>query len=139
MHLARFEGQSRSIEDVLRDEFARNHPLLDDGAVHARWTKRSWQVTRIGEIWKRTGKIFAVPYDGTNAYPSFQFDRDGTPIPLMSKVLEMLPADMTPWQCAFWMTSPKADLGGDTPADCVQKDDDRVLSVAAKEGVSVWH
>lgn len=132
MYLARFDEQNCAINDIRKDKFAREFPLLDNGAVHAQWKKGSWQITRIGDIWKRTGKIFSVPHEGTDAFPSFQFAEDGTPLPLMEKVLKALPAEMTPWQRAFWMASPKKELGGGSPADCIQSGDDRVVDVAGK-------
>ncbi|WP_170759061.1 antitoxin Xre/MbcA/ParS toxin-binding domain-containing protein [Ruegeria lacuscaerulensis] len=134
MYLAKFEGHCSAVNDIRMDEFARNYPLLDDSAVHARWKSGSWQITRIGDIWKRTGKIFAVPYDGAETYPSFQFDEDGTPLPLMEPILEALPEEVTPWQCAFWMTTPHAELGGETPANCLQTGDGRVVDVASYAG-----
>ncbi|MEM9127092.1 MAG: hypothetical protein AAGB28_14995 [Pseudomonadota bacterium] len=134
MYLAKVEGHYSPVNDIRVDEFARSYPLLDDCAVHARWKKGAWHMTRIGDIWKRTGKIFSVPYQGTNVYPSFQFDENGAPMPLMSKVLHALPAEMTPWQCAFWMTSPKADLDDQCPADCIQAGDDRVVELAGRAG-----
>ncbi|KIC46415.1 hypothetical protein RA28_01020 [Ruegeria sp. ANG-S4] len=131
MYLAKFEKQFCAVNDILKDEFAQKFPLLDTSAVHAQWKKGSWQITRIGDIWKRTGKIFSVPYEGAEAYPSFQFDQDGTPFPLMEDVLFALPKDMTPWQRALWMTSPNAGLGGENPASCIQAGDDRVVEVAS--------
>ncbi|WP_170464449.1 hypothetical protein [Ruegeria arenilitoris] len=137
MYVTKFEKQFCAVKDIRKDEFARKFPLLDDRSVHAQWKKGSWQITRIGEIWKRTGKVFSVPYEGIDAYPSFQFAEDGTPLPLMETVLKALPADMTPWQLAYWMTSPKAELGGDTPAKSIQTGDNRVVDAAGKLGVDL--
>ncbi|WP_058274758.1 hypothetical protein [Ruegeria atlantica] len=135
MYVAKFEEQICAVNNIRIDTFAREFPLLDSRSVHARWRKGSWQITRIGEIWKRTGKVFSVPYEGIDAYPSFQFAEDGTPLPLMETVLNALPSDMTPWQRAFWMTSPKAELGGSNPANSIQTGDSRVVGVASKFGI----
>ncbi|WP_170337369.1 hypothetical protein [Ruegeria arenilitoris] len=134
MYFSKFEEQFCAVNDTRKDEFAQNFPLLDNKSVHARWKKGSWQITRIGEIWRRSGKVFSVPYEGIDAYPSFQFAEDGTPLPLMETVLKALPADMSPWQRAFWMISPKAELGGENPASSIQTGDNRVVDVASKFG-----
>ncbi|WP_171126140.1 MULTISPECIES: hypothetical protein [unclassified Ruegeria] len=118
--------------DLQRNEFAQKYPLLDDASVHAQWKNGSWQITRIGDIWKRTGKIMSVPHDGTDAFPSFQFAEDGTPLPLMEKVLKALPCEMTPWQRAYWMTSPRKELGGQFPAQCIRAGDERVVDAAGR-------
>nr|WP_321254253.1 hypothetical protein [uncultured Ruegeria sp.] len=130
MYLAKFEERFCIVSDIRKDEFSRKFPLLDMGAVHAQWKTGSRLITRIGDIWKRSGKVFSVPYEGIDAYPSFQFAEDGTPFPLMEDVLKALPVEMTPWQCALWMTSPKSELGGEVPVSCIQSGDDRVVDVA---------
>lgn len=134
MYLSKIDERNDAISEDRKIEFARKYPLLDDASVHAQWNKGCWQITRIGDIWKRTGKILSVRFEGTDAYPSFQFSEDGTPLPLMEKVLKALPCEMTPWQCAFWMTSPKKELGGEHPANCIQTGDDRVIDVADRVG-----
>lgn len=132
MYLSKVDGRSDAVRNTQKDDFARDYPLLDDGAVHAQWQGGAWHLTRIGDIWKRTGKILSLPYQGTDAYPSFQFAEDGTPLPLMEKVLQALPRGMTPWQRAFWMTSPKKELGGAAPAQCIKAGDDRVIKIAGQ-------
>ncbi len=87
-------------------------------------------MSRIGEIWKRTGKIFSVPYEGADTYPAFQFGADGTPLPMVAQVLQLLPASQSPWQHAFWMASPNSYLDGNSPADWIQAGDARVLEAA---------
>ncbi|WP_170418151.1 hypothetical protein [Ruegeria atlantica] len=139
MYLARIDTNNCAVNDLRKDEFARNYTLLDDSAVYARWKKGSWQITRIGDIWKRSGKVFSVPYEGTDSYPSFQFAEDGTPHPLMEKVLKALPDDMTPWQRALWMATPKAELAGRSPANCIQTGDDRVVDIAAQTRAHFFH
>ena len=139
MHLAKLNKTSCVANDICKDEFAQNHTLLDDGAVHARWKNGSWQITRIGEIWKRTGKVLSVRFNGTDAYPSFQFAEDGTPLPLMEKVLKALPATMSPWQRAYWMALPNAKLEGKRPAKSIKAGDDRVVDVASQAGTKTVH
>ncbi len=137
MYLARFEADSRAVEDIRVDKYAQTHPLLSGTAVHAQWKAGSWQVTRIGDIWRRTGKIFSVSYEGAQSYPAFQFDTDGTPLPLVREVLQALPKALSPWQKAFWMTRSNDCLGGDTPADCIRAGDKRVVDAARKAGVAL--
>ena len=134
MYLHNFEGHCCAVNDIRMDDFAREYPLLDDVGVHAQWQKGSWQITRIADIWTRTGKVLSLPYKGANAYPSFQFAQDGTPLPLMEKVLKALPREMTPWQCAFWLTSPKLEIGGESPANRIQIGDDCIVGIASDAG-----
>lgn len=130
MYLSKVDGQFDAVNDIRKTEFAQRYPLLDDTEVHAQWKTGSWMITRIGDIWTRTGKVLSIPFEGASAYPSFQFAEDGTPLPLIEDVLKALPQDMTPWQCAFWMTSPKKELGGDCPANCIKAGDARVVEAA---------
>ncbi|WP_170607531.1 hypothetical protein [Ruegeria arenilitoris] len=132
MYFSTFDGHRSSVNDIQKDEFARKFPLLEDADVYARWKASSWQITRIGDIWKRSGRIFSLNYAGSNVYPSFQFAEDGTPLPLMKKILDALPQDMTPWERAFWMASPKNELEGECPVKCVRRNDDRVIQAASK-------
>ncbi|SLN75676.1 hypothetical protein [Ruegeria meonggei] len=134
MYMSKFDDRNDVASDSRKTEFARKYPLLDDASVHAQWKNGSWQITRIGDIWSRTGKVLSVRFEGADAYPSFQFSEDGTPLPLMEKVLSALPCEMSPWQCAFWVTSPKKELDGESPVSCIQTGDARVIDLAGRAG-----
>ena len=81
--------------------------------------------------WKQQGKIFSVPWQGSELYPAFQF-RDGQPKPVVAKILAALPKRFSPWQTAFWFTSGNGWLDGATPADCLDIED-AVVAAAQHE------
>lgn len=79
--------------------------------------------------WKGQRRVFAVPYQGQDRYPTFQFDADGKPLGVIKQVLDTLPTSRTPWQVAFWFVSSNSWLGGPAPRD--QLDEPAALIEAA--------
>ncbi|MEP9404341.1 hypothetical protein [Sphingomonas sp. VNH70] len=79
--------------------------------------------------WKSQRRVFAVPYQGQDWFPAFQFDDDGKPLAVIREVLAKLPAGRTPWQIAFWFVSSNSWLGGPAPRDML--DDVAALIEAA--------
>ena len=75
--------------------------------------------------WKREGRIFAIQDDGKDLFPAFQF-ADGQPLPIIKKILEALPEDMSPWQTAFWFESGNGWLGGEVPQECLKNESDLI-------------
>jgi len=82
--------------------------------------------------WKREKRIFAIPYGPTDLFPAFQF-ADGAPRPVMRHILDAMPAEMTPWQIAFWFASGNGWLDGKLPQECLDASDD-VLDAARRLG-----
>lgn len=119
----------------LRDRFVtETHPLTSVEVAKlagSRGTNPYATATR----WKNAGQIFSVRHRGGEYYPAFQF-RDGRPHPAMRKVLLSLPAQMTPWQRAFWFVSTNGWLDGDTPAKRLD-DQDSVVAAALREAHEV--
>ena len=136
----------------LRREFVEDFPVMDSATVHRRaglegintaQTVNAWR--RRGRIntaqtvnaWRRRGRIqLGLPgrVQGKYAYPEFQFDADGRPLKLMKAVLDALPADLTPWQRAFWLVSPKEELDGIAPEKAIRDGNDQVVDVAGSAG-----
>jgi hypothetical protein len=81
--------------------------------------------------WKRQEAIFGVRRLGRDRYPAFQF-QDGRPRKAIGKVLKALPRDMSPWQIAFWFSSPNGWLGGAKPMDRLV-DEDAIVAAAGHE------
>jgi hypothetical protein len=82
--------------------------------------------------WKSQRRVFAVPYQGQDWFPAFQFDADGKPLPVIRDVLAALPASRTPWQVAFWFVSSNSWLGGPAPREMLA-DEAAVLEAAGHE------
>ena len=80
--------------------------------------------------WKKDRRVFAVPYQGQDRFPSFQFDADGKPRPVVRDVLAVLPETRSPWQVAFWFVSSNSWLGGPAPHE--RLDDPAALLEAAR-------
>lgn len=71
--------------------------------------------------WKRENRIFAIRRNGIDYFPRFQF-ADGAPLPVLKKVLNALPDDMTPWQIAFWFASGNGWLDGIAPQEALKNE-----------------
>ena len=78
--------------------------------------------------WRREKRVFAVRNGRAQLFPCFQF-ADGHPLPVIKQLLKRLPADMTPWQVAFWFRSGNGWLDGRSPEEALG-DEDGVLNAA---------
>ena len=85
--------------------------------------------------WKGQEAIFGVRRLGRDRYPAFQF-QDGRPRKVIGKVLKALPRGMSPWQVAFWFSSPNGWLNGARPMDRLV-DEDAIVAAAVHEGDDV--
>ena len=81
--------------------------------------------------WKRHRRIFGVPVGNQDHYPAFQF-AEGRPRPEIAGILAVLPADMSPWQIAFWFASSNRWIEDDNAPQEALHDVDRVLAAAAQ-------
>jgi hypothetical protein len=78
--------------------------------------------------------LLAIPSaSGELAFPAFQFDADGEPLPGLPLVLHALdPAGDHPLRAAVWLTTPSTRLGGRAPAAALRDGRvDEVLAAAA--------
>ena len=80
--------------------------------------------------WKRHRRIFGVPVGNQDRYPAFQF-AEGRPRPEIARILTMLPADMSPWQIAFWFASSNGWIEDDRAPQDALHEMDLVLAAAA--------
>jgi hypothetical protein len=76
-----------------------------------------------------TGLLRLTMRSGRVGYPLFQFAGGHQIAGLADIVRALRPATATEWTIASWLTSPNADLGGDTPIEALQ-DQRRGESVA---------
>lgn len=118
----------------MRAEFLKDFPVLDSAGVHKMAGLKGTNTSQTVNAWRQKGRILGLPVQGKNAYPVFQFDADGQPYALMESVLAALPKSFTAWQRAFWLVSPKELLDGETPADAIERGDDRVVATARRAG-----
>jgi hypothetical protein len=118
-----------SDEEIARRQAARNtaarEKLLSEfGALSGAKTAAQW---------KREGLIFTVPYQGRNIYPTFQFDAQGCPRPVVAEVLATLGQQGRGWQLALWFTSANGWLGGRRPVDILDTDPAAISEAARHE------
>jgi len=88
-------------------------------------------------------RLLALPtHEGDVVYPAFQFRADGSPYPVIRRVIEILgPVVESPYMIASWLKSRKADLGGRTPIDWLEmgKDPRRVVTEARLSASHLAH
>jgi len=71
--------------------------------------------------------------------PLFQFERQGMTIkPTLEPVLAALNPVFTPWALAQWCAQPNRWLDGQSPADTLDADAERVLRAACDERLTQW-
>lgn len=102
----------------LRAAYLEETPLLSAQDVRAQSGLKSANKSEPASRWKREKKAFAVRHRGVDLYPAFQFE-DGAPKPVMRKILEAMPDDMSQWQIAFWFESGNGWLDGAEPQSCL--------------------
>lgn len=134
---ARQTRQRMSADDAAR---GRREQLLSRGwpTAHAvAETLHGDVTTEQVATWRETGVLLGAwsSADSTFVYPDCQFDRDGQPRSVMPLLLALLPARGDPggWRRVFWLYGPREALGGQTPADWLSQDPDRVLALAQSE------
>ena len=121
------------VKDLLKDEECADIDLeieRDNAELRATYL-RTTELYTAEDIqgpsakWKREGRVFAIQDDGKDLFPAFQF-ADGQPLPIIKKILEALPEDMSPWQTAFWFESGNGWLDGEVPQECLKNESDLI-------------
>lgn len=85
---------------------------------------------------RQGGQILGVRHARKRLHPACQFQEVNgrlEPLPVMKRLLELLPKDDTGWDQAFWLFQPTGRLGGERPADVLATRPDDVLSAAEKD------
>lgn len=57
--------------------------------------------------WEAEGKIFGVDHNGVRHYATYQFMRDGSPLPIIKQILLRL-ENADPWAIAAWFEYPNS-------------------------------
>lgn len=83
--------------------------------------------------WKTDGRIFAVPHQGANYFPGFQFSPEGQPLPVIASVLSILSGTAAAWEVALWFTGRNGWLDGRRPVDLLVSDPASVIAAAERE------
>jgi hypothetical protein len=87
--------------------------------------------------WKEEGRIFAVSYQGTTGFPSFQFDASGRPRPVIAEIIDVLGRRSSEWELALWFIAETGWLGGRRPVDLLDRQPEAVLEAARQEAAEL--
>ncbi len=117
---ARVEAELDLDNARLRAAYLAETPLLTAAEVRQQSGLTPRNKSEPASRWKREGKLFALRKGSVDLYPAFQFE-DGTPKPVMGKILAALPGEMTPWQTALWFASGNGWLDGEEPQNCLAR------------------
>jgi hypothetical protein len=85
---------------------------------------------------RQSGQILGVRHARKRLHPACQFHEVNgrlEPLPVMKRLLELLPKDDTGWDQAFWLFQPTGRLDGQRPADVLATRPDDVLTAAEKD------
>ena len=114
-----------------RADFTRDYGMLDADQVHELYGSKARNRSALAARWRSDKKIFAVQRGGRFLYPAFQFDAQGLPRKVISKVLAALGDAVGGWQTALWFVTPNGWLDGEKPVDLLDRKPDAVLDAAA--------
>ena len=85
--------------------------------------------------WEAEKQLFAVWVDQAKYFPAFQFQNQN-PMPIVGKILNILPNDMTGWHIAYWFSSENGWLKWDFPQHCLNQEE-RILNAAKQESLEL--
>ena len=111
-----------------RSQYINKTPMLTASDIHVMSGMRSKNTSEPASRWKAEGKTLGVRVRGRDLYPAFQFE-DGSPRPIMKRILDALPEHLTAWQTVAWFASANGWLDGAAPQECFE-DGDSVVAAA---------
>jgi hypothetical protein len=87
----------------------------------------------IASRWKSERRAFSVRYQKSELYPGFQFDPDGEPRPVISRILEAV-GGRDGWELALWFTAANGWLDEKRPVDLLEdaKRQDEIVQAARR-------
>ena len=103
-----------------RSRYLNEMPMLTAADIHAMSGMRSKNRSEPASRWKAEGKTLGIRVQGRDFYPDFQFE-DGSPRPIMKRILDAMPDHMTAWQKVAWFASGNGWLDGAAPQDCLEE------------------
>ena len=116
---------------ALREQFVKSNACLDSKTLAKNAGYSGGNLAQPAWRWKSKGQIFSVEYFGKELFPAFQF-RDGKPLPIIKKLLDVIGNEMSSWQIAFWFVAENGWLDGQRPVDLMVRAEDKVLEAAKR-------
>ena len=81
--------------------------------------------------YKAAGRLFSVNEGRRELYPQFEFDDNAAPLPVITEVLKLVPADARGWPLLSWFNAGNVLLDGRKPLELVRQDPEAVKRAAA--------
>lgn len=116
-----------------RQELFKEFGALTSAEIGEMAGSKSPNRAALAHKWKSDRRIFAVPHQGVNYFPGFQFSKDGQPLPVIAAILAVLAERRSAWGLALWFTSRTGWLGDRRPVDLLESEPDAVVEAAARE------
>ena len=111
----------------LRATYLRTNELYTAEDIWEQAAKKPTNPSEPSAKWKREGRVFGVLDGEKYLFPAFQF-ADGQPLPIIKKILKVLPEDMSPWQTAFWFEAENGWLGGEIPQEYLENESELIYA-----------
>lgn len=122
----------------LRWRFLSRYEMLDSAGVSELSGSRSTNLRATASRWGSEGRIFGIWEHGRVLYPSFQFDGEGRPRPVVRAVLETLdPLKLSEWSTAIWWDTGHEVLEWRRPSEMVDSDPEAVLEAARMDARTI--
>lgn len=121
-----------------RNALAREALLQEFGALTSAEVadiagSRAANKAALANRWKQEGRIFPITHHGQTLFPSYQFDAEGQPRPVIAEVLATLGQQSRDWELAIWFVSSSGWLGARRPVDLLESDPAAVAKAARHE------
>lgn len=113
---------------------------LIGGVYSTRALMTLWGLTTRAAVSKRVteGKVFALPVEGRNLFPVFQFDGDTVRADVL-EVVCALRAAVDPFTIAQWLQTPQADdPHGRTPLALLDQGQKEAVLTSARRAAARW-
>lgn len=129
--LKKAQVEARIERDTLawRDRFVSEYPCLTSADVAKESTSTAKNRSAIASRWLGEKKIFSIQSGRKLLFPKFQF-QDGSPLPVVSDIMEEFPKHATGWDYVFFLTTPNSFIGGRKPIELLRTDPKQVVSLA---------
>ena len=115
----------------IRERLKRSVNLIDS----AKWAKwrgvQSNPSAALGK-YKKGKRIFAVRSGNRDLYPAFQFAENAEPLPVVLKILKIVPKEAQGWSLLSWFEARNAFLKNRKPSEVLASEPAAVLRAAAR-------
>lgn len=105
---------------------------LIDSAKWAKWRGVQSNPSAALGKYKKSKRIFAVRSGNRDLYPAFQFAENAQPLPVVQKILKIIPKEVQGWSLLSWFEARNALLKNRKPSEVLASEPAAVLRAAAR-------